>query len=211
MREMWFALFLAATLASASPVAAQAPAPDPAKAAALLAVAQQDRVLGQPDAPITIVEYASLTCSHCATFDKDVLPGLKKKWIDTGKAKLILRDYPLDEPALRAAMMTRCAPPERFYPLIDTLFQTQDQWAVAKDWRGALEKTARLAGISKKDFDACLANKAMEDQVAESRLIAATQLGVQSTPTFFVNGSKFQGAPTEQAFDQLLTGLAPKS
>jgi protein-disulfide isomerase len=209
MREIWFALLFAVTLAGAGPATAQAP--DPAKAASLLAVTQQDRVLGKPDAPITIVEYASLTCSHCAHFDKDVLPGLKKKWIETGKAKLVLRDYPLDEPAMRAAMMARCAPPDRFYPLIDTLFQTQDQWALSKDWRGALEKTARLAGISKKDFDACLANKAMEDQVAQSRLTAATQLGVESTPTFFVNGTKLQGAPTEQAFEQVLTGLAPKS
>jgi protein-disulfide isomerase len=140
-----------------------------------------------------------------------VLPKLKQKWIDAGKAKLILRDFPLDEPALRAAMVTRCAPPERFYPLVDTLFETQDKWALAKDWRGALEKTARLAGIGKKEFDACLGNKALEDQVAQSRLTAATQLGVDSTPTFFVNGTKFQGAPTEQAFDQLLSGLAAKS
>jgi len=211
MREIWFALVVTLMLGTVLPAAAQAPAPDPAKAATLLAVTQEDRVLGKPDAPITIVEYASMTCPHCAHFDKDVLPGLKKKWIETGKAKLVLRDYPLDEVALRAAMMARCAPPARFYPLIDTLFQTQEQWALAKDWRGALEKTARLAGIGKKDFDACLANKGVEDQVAQSRLTATTALGVDSTPTFFVNGNKFQGAPTEQAFDELLTGLAPKS
>ena len=211
MREIWFSLLFAVTLTGALPAVAQAPAPDPAKAAVLRAVGQQDRVLGKADAPITIVEYASMTCPHCAHFDKDVLPGLKKKWIETGKAKLVLRDYPLDEVALRAAMMARCAPPERFYPLIDTLFQTQDQWALAKDWRGALEKTARLAGISKKDFDACLANKAMEDQVAQSRLIAATQLGVESTPTFFINGQKFQGEPTFEGFDKVLSGIVPKA
>ena len=211
MREIWLALAVALTFAGALPASAQAPVADPAKAATLLAITQQDRVLGKADAPITIVEYASMTCPHCAHFDKDVLPGLKKKWIETGKAKLVLRDYPLDEVALRSAMMARCAPAERFYPLVDTLFETQEQWALAKDWRGALEKTARLAGIGKKDFDACLANKAMEDQVAQSRLIGTTQLGVDSTPTFFVNGTKFQGAPTEEAFDQLLTGLASKS
>ena len=212
MREIWFALLFALTLAGALPAAAQVPSPpDPAKAASLLAVTEQDRVLGKAEAPITIVEYASMTCPHCAHFANDVLPKLKKNWIETGKAKLVLRDFPLDEPALRAAMVARCAPPERFYPLVDTLFETQDKWAVAKDWRGSLEKTARLAGIGKKEFDACLANKALEDQAAQSRLTAATQLGVDSTPTFFVNGTKFQGAPTEQAFEQLLSGLAPKS
>jgi protein-disulfide isomerase len=211
MREIWSAVGFAIALVMALPAAAQAPKPDPAKAASLLAVDSQDRVLGKPDAPITIVEYASLTCPHCAHFANDVLPKLKQKWIDAGKAKLILRDFPLDEPALRAAMLARCAPAERFYPLVDTLFETQDKWVMAKDWRGALEKTARLAAIGKKEFDSCLANKAMEDRVAQSRLTAATQLGVESTPTFFVNGSKFEGAPTEQAFDQLLSGLAPKS
>jgi protein-disulfide isomerase len=178
MREIWFGFLFSLILAGALPAAAQMPPPDPAKAAGLLAVGQQDRVLGKPDAPITIVEYASMTCPHCAHFDMDVLSKLKTKWIDSGKVKLILRDFPLDEAALRAAMVARCAPAERFYPLVDTLFQTQEKWAVGKDWRGALEKTARFAGIGKKDFDACLANKALEDQVAQSRLTAATQLGV---------------------------------
>lgn len=210
MREMWFSLLLLMTVAAGFPATAQAPKPA-GDAASLLAATPQDRVLGKADAPVTIVEYASMTCPHCARFHKDVLPKLKQKWIDTGKAKLVLRDFPFDEPALRAAMLARCAPPERYYPLIEALFETQDGWAVAKDWRAALERTARLGGISKKDFDACLGNKAVEDQVVQSRLVAATQLGVNSTPTFFVNGTKLEGAPTEQAFDQLLSGPAAKS
>ena len=211
MREIWFAVLFAVAVAGALPAAAQAPKPDPAKAASLLAVSQQDRVLGKPDAPITIIEYASLSCPHCAHFETQVLPQLKKKWIDTGKAKLVMRDFPLDEPALRAEMLVRCVPAEKFFPLVDTLFETQAKWVIAKDWRAALERTVRFAGIGKKEFDACLSNKALEDQVAQSRLVAATQLGVGSTPTFFVNGQKFEGAPTEEAFDQLLSGLAPKS
>ena len=140
-----------------------------------------------------------------------MLPKLKEKWLDTGKAKLILRDFPLDEPALRAAMVARCVPPERFYPLVETLFETQDKWVVAKDWRAALERLVRLAGIGKKEFDACLNDKAIEDQVAQSRLTAAQRLGVNSTPTFFINGKKYEGEPTVEAFDQLLSGLAAKS
>src|SRR5467141_2382373 len=112
--------------------------PRPADAAAGLSVTTDDRILGNPDAPITIVEYASLTCPHCAHFANEVLPELKKKWIDTGKAKLVLRDYPLDEPALRAAMIARCAPPDRFYAYVDTLFAAQEKWVMAKDYREAL-------------------------------------------------------------------------
>ena len=210
MREIWVAMVFALALAGVHPAAAQAPKPT-GDMASLLAPTEQDRVLGKPEAPITIVEYASLSCSHCAHFHNAVLPTLKKNWIDTGKAKLVLRDFPLDEPALRAAMMARCVPPGRFFPLVETLFETQDKWAVAKDWRGALEKLVRLAGIGKKEFDSCINNKALEDQVAQSRLTAAQQLGVNSTPTFFINGKKYEGEPTIEGFDRLLSQLAAKS
>ena len=210
MREIWFAALVGLTVAWAHPAAAQ-PAKPAGNAESLLAPTKDDRVLGKADAPITIIEYASMTCPHCAHFSKEVLPQLQKKWIDTGKAKLILRDFPLDEVALRAAMVARCAPPERFYPLVETFFETQEQWVVANDWRTPLARIARLGGISQKEFDACLGNKTVEDQVAQSRLTAATQLGVNSTPTFFVNGKQFEGAPTIDAFDQLLSGLAEKS
>jgi protein-disulfide isomerase len=219
MREIWLALVVALTFAGVYPAAAQAPKPDgtastaPGGAAtteSLLAPTVQDRVLGKPDAPITIVEYASLSCPHCAHFANEVLPKLKEKWIDPGKVKLMLRDFPLDEPALRAEMLARCVPPERFYPLVETLFETQDKWVVAKDWRDALEKLVRLAGIGKKEFDACIGDKALEDQIVQSRLTAGQLLGVNSTPTFFVNGKKYEGEPSFEKFDQLLSGLAAK-
>jgi protein-disulfide isomerase len=209
MREIWFSLVVVLSLGGALPAAAQgAPGPDAAKQ---LAVQPGDRILGKADAPITIIEYASLTCPHCAHFDVDVLPRLKEKWIDTGKAKLVLRDFPLDEPALRAAMVARCAPPDRFYPLVDTFFAQQEQWATSRDYRAALEKLAKLGGISNKEFAACISDKKLEDQVAQSRLTAAQQLGVDATPTFFVNGKKFDGAPTVEAFDKALSGAAEKS
>jgi protein-disulfide isomerase len=204
MREIWFAALAAAILVTA-PAAAQ-----PATGSAL-AVTAQDRVLGKADAPITIIEYASMSCPHCANFAGKVLPKLKEKWIDPGKAKLVLRDFPLDEPAMRAAMVARCAPPEKFYPLVDMMFETQDKWVVAPDWRVALERIVKLGGIGKKDFDSCVGNKKLEDQVAQSRLDAAQQLGVNSTPYFFINGKAFQGEPTLDAFDQALSQAAPKS
>jgi protein-disulfide isomerase len=208
MREIWFCLLIVLSLGSALPNPAQAAAGDASKE---LAVQPSDRVLGKPDAPITIIEYASLTCPHCAHFDLEVLPKLKEKWIDSGKAKLVLRDFPLDEPALRAAMVARCAPPDRFYPLVDTFFGQQEQWVTARDYRAALEKLAKLGGISNKEFAACISDKKLEDQVAQSRLTAAQQLGVDATPTFFINGKKFDGAPTVEAFDQALSGAAAKS
>ena len=208
MREIWFCLLIVLSLGTLSPTPALAAAGD---AAEELAVQPSDRILGKAEAPITIIEYASLTCPHCAHFDVTVLPKLKEKWIDTGKAKLILRDYPLDEPALRAAMVARCAPADRFYPLIDTFFAQQEQWATSRDYRAALEKLVKLGGMSDKEFKACISDKKLEDQVAQSRLTASQQLGVDATPTFFINGKKFDGAPTVEAFDQALSGAAPKS
>lgn len=208
MREIWFCLLIVLSLGSLLPSPALAAAGDAAKE---LAVQPSDRILGKADAPITIIEYASLTCPHCAHFDVTVLPKLKEKWIDTGKAKLILRDYPLDEPALRAAMVARCAPADRFYPLIDTFFAQQEQWVTSRDYRAALEKLVKLGGMSEKEFKACISDKKLEDQVAQSRLTASQQLGVDATPTFFINGKKFDGAPTVEAFDQALSGAAPKS
>jgi protein-disulfide isomerase len=208
MREIWFCLLIVLSLGSALPNPAQAAAGDAAKE---LAVQPSDRVLGKPDAPITIIEYASLTCPHCAHFDVEVLPKLKEKWIDSGKAKLVLRDFPLDEPALRAAMVARCVPPDRFYPLVDGLFRTQADWVVERGWQGKLEGVTRLLGVPEKEFKACVSDKKLEDQVAQSRLTAAQQLGVDATPTFFINGKKFDGAPTVEAFDQALSGAAAKS
>jgi protein-disulfide isomerase len=208
MREIWFCLLIVLSLGTVVPVAAQAADVDALKE---LAVLPSDRILGKGDAPITIIEYASLTCPHCAHFDIDVLPKLKEKWIDTGKAKLVLRDFPLDEAALRAAMVARCAPPDRFYPLVDTFFSQQEKWVTARDYRGALEKLAKLGGVSDKEFKTCIGDKKLEDQVAESRLTASQKLGVDATPTFFINGKKFDGAPTLEAFDQALSGAAAKS
>lgn len=209
MREILLAPLIALLIVVAHPATAQ-PA-KPAVASDVPTPSPDDRVLGKADAPITIIEYASLTCPHCAHFTDDVLPKLKEKWIDSGKAKLILRDFPLDEAALRAAVVARCVPPDRFYPMVDTFFETQEKWVVAKDWQAALERIAKLAGVGKSKFDSCVADKKLEDEVTQSRLTASTQYGVDATPTFFINGKKFEGEPTLQAFEQLLSSLSEKS
>ena len=210
--KIWFALLgLSAILVSPGPGPAAAPNQRLAEAQSILAPTKDDRILGNPDAPITIIEYASLTCPHCAHFENDVLPELKKKWIDTGKAKLILRDYPLDEPALRAAMIARCAPPDRFYAYVDTFFGSQEKWVTARDYRDALARLVKLGGMSRDEFDNCLKNTALENKIVEERLVASKELDVNSTPTFFINGTKFTGAPTVEEFDKALSGLSAKS
>jgi protein-disulfide isomerase len=213
MKNIWFSLFgmLSIILVSPEPAQAAAPHPSLAEAQTVLALTKDDRILGNPDAPITIVEYASLTCPHCAHFTNEVLPELKKKWIDTGKAKLILRDYPLDEPALRAAMIARCAPPDRFYAYTDMFFGAQDKWVTARDYRDALARLVKLGGMSREEFDNCLKNTALENKIVEGRLVASKELDVNSTPTFFINGTKFTGAPTVEEFDKALSGMAAKS
>jgi protein-disulfide isomerase len=217
MSRAWFSVLAIAGLVAAAPAPAQrimAASPQVILAdapAALLQITKDDRILGRAEAPITIVEYASMSCPHCAHFANDVLPALKKEWIDTGKAKLVLRDFPLDKLALQAAMVQRCAPPDRFYAFVDTFFADQQKWVMADDYKAALARLAELGGMSKSEFDACLKNSAVENQILEERLVASKDLGVDATPTFFINGSKFAGEPTVAEFDKVLSGLAPKS
>jgi len=213
MPKIWFALLgvVSAILVSTEPATAAVPQHLLADAQVVLGLTKDDRILGNPDAPITIVEYASLTCPHCAHFANEVFPELKKKWIDTGKVKLVLRDYPLDEPALRAAMVARCAPPDRFYAYVDTFFGAQEKWVTARDYRDALARLVKLGGMSREEFDNCLKNTALENKIVEGRLIASKELDVNSTPTFFINGTKFTGAPTVEEFDKVLSGLSVKS
>jgi protein-disulfide isomerase len=213
MQKIWVAFLAMFAMAALSPASAPAAdsAPGAADAASLLAIGKDDRILGNPAAPITIVEYASLTCPHCAHFTDEVLPEIKKKWIDTGKVKLVLRDFPLDGEALRAAMIARCAPPDRFYAYIDTFFADQATWASAPDFEAALGRLAELGGMSKDAIDKCLKDITLENKILEGRLTASKQLNVDATPTFFVNGTKFTGAPTVEEFDKQLSGLSPKS
>jgi protein-disulfide isomerase len=212
MSKIWFVLFGVFGLFLIAPGSGGTAAPTQmADAQSLLQLNKDDRILGKPDAPITIVEYASLTCPHCAHFENDVLPELKKKWIDSGKAKLVLRDFPLDEPALRAAMIARCAPPDRYYAYVDTFFAAQEKWVMARDYREALARLVKLGGMNKDEFDKCLNDTALENKIVGERLVASKELDVNSTPTFFINGTKFAGAPTVEEFDKVLSGLSAKS
>jgi protein-disulfide isomerase len=171
----------------------------------------QDRVMGQDNAPVTIVEYASFTCPHCATFHGTTLAELKKEYIDTGRVKLIFRDFPFDEAALRASMMARCMPPERYFPMVDTLFKTQNNWARDKDNTAALSRMAKLAGMSEADFAACMSNEALLNGIVKMRLDGEKQYGVQSTPSFIIDGKhKLSGVQPLAEFEKIVKPLLPK-
>ena len=149
-------------------------------------------ILGKTDAPLTIIEYASLTCPHCARFDAQTLPKLRQDWIDPGKAKLVFRDFPLDGLALRVAALTRCVPPSRYFDYIDTLFEKRDSWVTLGD--KGVARAASLGGLSEAEADACLADSKRLEAIAATRATAEKEYGVDSTPTFFIDGMKVEGA-----------------
>jgi protein-disulfide isomerase len=154
----------------------------------------QERVLGNADAPVTIIEYASLTCPHCATFHVETLPALKQRYIDPGKAKLIFRDFPLDQVALQAAVLAHCAGDQRYFAFLDAMFANQATWARASDPVAALKQLARLGGLPEDQANACLADRSMQDAVLQSRLTGEQEFEVSATPTIIVNGRKVEGA-----------------
>jgi protein-disulfide isomerase len=165
-----------------------------------LAQAQPDDIVeGDANAAITMIEYSSLSCPHCARFQKDVLPQIKKDFIDTGKVKLIQRDFPLNKPAVQAAQLAHCAGPMRYSAMVDVLFKTQDQW-LTEDVVEKLAQTAATAGIDRATFDACLANKDIEAQIVATRKAGEDAFQVNATPTFIINGVKREG---EQSYDDL--------
>ncbi|MDI1226743.1 MAG: thioredoxin domain-containing protein [bacterium] len=168
--------------------------------------AMEDRWLGDKDAPITIIEYASLTCDHCAAFANKVLPEVKKSLIDTGRAKLILRDMPWDKFALKAAMMARCAPREKYYEIVETIFATQANWARSDDPQAGLIDIGKAFGMDAKFIQSCMDNENLEKALLTNQLQAQKEHGVKATPTFlfFENQVKIDSFPE---FDELLKKL----
>ncbi len=151
-----------------------------------------DLVYGDPNAKVTIVEYASMTCPHCARFHNEVFPKLKKKYIETGKVKLIYREFPLDNLAAGASMLARCASsPDKSKKLIDVLMKKQESWAfVRSNPIPPLFKIAKQAGFTQKTFDSCLKNQGLLRKLSKQRAKASNQFGVNSTPHFFINGKR---------------------
>jgi protein-disulfide isomerase len=163
---------------------------------------------GPADAKVTIVEYASMTCPHCAHFTNDVFEPFKKKYIDTGKVRYIFRDFPLDNLAAAVSMLARCVEPSKALPMIETFYAKQQDWAFAEGSPvPKLFDIAKQAGFTQESFDKCLTNQKLLDQITAERTRASETFGVNATPTFFINGKKLQEAPTLEAFDKVLEPL----
>jgi protein-disulfide isomerase len=168
-----------------------------------------DRVLGSgaEKTPVTVVEYASMTCSHCARFHTTVYPDFKKKYIDTGKVRFILREFPLDPIAAGAFALARCLPEDKYYPMIEVLFEQQKNWAFVPDPPKALLAIAKQAGFTEQSFEACLTDQKLSQAIEDSARRANEKFGVSGTPTFFINGQMLRGEATLEALSKLIDPL----
>jgi protein-disulfide isomerase len=166
-----------------------------------------DQVLGDPNAAVTIIEYASLTCPHCAAFHRETLPALKERYIDPGKVKLVFRDFPLDEAALRGAMLAHCAGPKRYFGFLDVLFRQQQSWGRASDPRASLTQLGKLGGMSEEEIQACFADKELEESILQVRLEAQQQHDVSSTPSFIIDGKTIAGGRSPDEMAQMIDPL----
>jgi protein-disulfide isomerase len=166
---------------------------------------EPDVVLGSDKAPVTIIEYASMTCPHCAHFSETTFPELRKRYIDTGKVRFTLRSFPLDALAAAGFMIARCGGDDKYMPIVETLFAKQSEWIV-REPLVPLKSIAKQFGFTEDSFTQCLANQKLLDDIQAVRDRAAEKLGVNSTPTFFVNGKKLIG---DLSIDQLSKEIDP--
>jgi len=167
---------------------------------------------GPADAKVVVVEFASMTCGHCANFHKNVWPEFQKKYIDTSKVRFIFREFPLDNLAAAASMLARCAGGDKSFPLIEALFEKQEDWAFAKgNPVPKLFELAKQAGFTQESFDKCLTDQKLLDNITNARTRASEVYGIRSTPTFFINGKRLTGTPSIAAFDKMIEPLLAKS
>jgi protein-disulfide isomerase len=169
-----------------------------------------EKVLGNADAPVTIVEYFSLGCPHCRNFHENILPKLKTDYIDTGKARLVFRDFPLDGVSLAAATLTRCVNDLAYFAMVDTLFAQQDSWHV-QDGITQVATIAKSAGMDQAAFDACISDPAKKDAVIASRQEGETTFKIDSTPTFFINDRVLKGVSEYEAFKATIDGALARA
>jgi len=167
-----------------------------------------ERALGNPNAPVTVIEYASLTCPHCAHFQRDVFPRVKKEYIDTGKIRFIVREFPIGHTSGTAAIINRCAPANKYFSLFNAFLLRQPEWVSQEVRPDAIYAVAKSSGMTRQEFDNCLANQTIIDGLTEVKQ-RGRKFGVIGTPTFFANGRKAQGTITFEEFKALVEPSSP--
>lgn len=198
-----------ATTASTTPAKVEIPASegDVDMAKVLEPGALPEMSMGKADAKVTIVEYFSMTCPHCAHFHNDTFEKIKEKYIDTGKVRFIAREFPFDPRAAAAFMLARCAPNGAYFPMVSMLFKQQQTWAAADDGKAALLQMSKLAGFTQESFEKCLTDQKLLNDVNAVRERGAKDFGINATPTFLINGKRYAGAMSFETMSALLDSL----
>jgi protein-disulfide isomerase len=169
-----------------------------------------EQSFGSADAPVTVIEYASLTCPHCRTFHVETWPAVKEKYVDTGKARFIMREFPFDPRASGGFMLARCAGEGKWYATVDLLYRSQDSWARVADATSAFKTLMGMTGMSGSAVEACLSDQALLEKITAVSLKGQTY-GVDSTPTFFINGEIRKGALTIEQFSEVVDPIIAKT
>ena len=172
----------------------------------VLNLSEDDFIIGNNNAPITIIEYASMSCSHCGNFHNNTLPDLNKEYIDTGKVKYVFRDFPYNYPALLGSMVMHCTPTEVRYDYMNALYKLQNKWVVRENaiTRQELYKIMQSGGMSKENFDTCLSNVDLENKILQEVIAAQSEFNIRSTPSFLINGDLLEGDKSIKVFRQIL-------
>lgn len=165
---------------------------------------KSEMTMGSADAPVTIIEFASLGCHHCAKFHMETLPQIKEKYIDTGKVRLIFQDFPLGAPALAASMTARCAGPKKFFGFIEILFRSQEKWSRSKNPLQELTNVARFGGMSGKDVQACLKQQSLLEHIRRGALVGQEDFEISATPSFVIGSEIIRGAQPFEMFQRAI-------
>ena len=178
----------------------------PISANTVLEVTEDDFVVGDKNAPVTIIEYASLSCSHCADFHNNTLDDLIKEYVDTGKARIVFRDFPFNYPALLGSMVLRCIPEDVRYDYMNVLFQLQPKWVVRENAKSTQElyKIMQSGGMTKEEFETCTNNVELENTILQALIAAQNEFNIQSTPSFLINGNLVEGNKSIKEFRQII-------
>jgi protein-disulfide isomerase len=196
------------TAALSLPLAGRAPAQNAIAAAVTKPVSLPDIAIGSPKAPVTITEYASMSCPHCAAFGENVFPMLRTRYIDTGKVRFVFREFPLDITAAASSMLVRCIgkdDPEKYLAVVETLFKQLDRLMVQT--KDTLKFVGKLNGLSEQEVETCERDQALLDKLAADQRFAFETLKVNSTPTFFVNGQRYAGAMSFEELEAIINRM----